>query len=135
MRDLPDPEKAKPCILVIDDDVMIAPAIAARLGSDFRVIATTEPAQAVAMALREQPSVILCDINMPAMQGDEVAFALSEDPDTAEIPLIYLTDLVAPDDEDVELAGQFGDHPAVSKSASTFELMEMIEQALGLPPD
>jgi CheY-like chemotaxis protein len=130
MRDLPDPEKAKPCILVIDDDVMIAPAIAARLGSDFRVIATTEPAQAVAMALREQPSVILCDINMPAMKGDEVAFALSEDPDTAEIPLIYLTDLVSPDD-DMELSGEFGDFPAMSKSASTSELLEMIEQALG----
>src|SRR5688572_22432999 len=96
MRDLPDPEKAKPCILVIDDDAMIAPAIAARLGSDFRVVAETNPALAVAVALREQPSVILCDINMPAMKGDEVAFALSEDPDTAEIPLIYLTDLVAP---------------------------------------
>ena len=94
LRTLPDPERAKPCVLVIDDDEAVARAIAARLGRDFRVVASSDPVRAVTLAREEGPGVILCDINMPRMQGDEVAFALSQDPRTAQIPFIYLTALV-----------------------------------------
>ena len=108
MRTLPDPQKAKPCVLVVDDDEAVAWAIAGRLGGDFRVVGLTEPAQAVRRACEEKPGVILCDIHMPALQGDEVAFALSQEPRTARIPLIYLTALVTPE-EVADLDGVFGD--------------------------
>ena len=134
MRDLPDPEKAKPCVLVIDDDEAVGWAIASRLGQDFRVVAVCDPAQAVQVTRAENPGVILCDIDMPGMQGDEVAFALSQDPRTARIPLVYLTALVGPD-EPPDLEGVFGDHPTVSKGASTGELRDIIAAALGLPDD
>jgi CheY-like chemotaxis protein len=131
MRNLPDPDRAKPCVLVIDDDETIAWAIAGRLGQDFRVVGLSEPAQAVERARAEKPGVILCDIDMPGMQGDDVAFALSQDPDTARIPLVYLTGLVAPD-EVPDLEGVFGDFPTVSKAASTEDLRRIITAALGL---
>lgn len=134
MRELPDPEKAKPCILVIDDDETVARAIASRLGRDFRVVGLSDPRQAVQRAREEKPGVILCDIHMPGMQGDEVAFALSQDPRTAAVPLVYLTGLVGPEDAP-DLAGVFGDHATLSKSASTEELRGTITAALGLPPD
>jgi putative two-component system response regulator len=134
MRKLPDPEKAKPCVLVIDDDEAVARAIAARLGKDFRVVGLGEPAQAVARAREERPDVILCDIDMPGLQGDDVAFALSQDPATAEIPLIYLTALVDAE-ETPELEGVFGDYPTVSKSATTHELHGVLSAALGLRDD
>jgi CheY-like chemotaxis protein len=75
----------------------------------------------VLRTLEDHPDVILCDINMPGMQGDEVAFALSQDPRTARVPLIYLTALVGPD-EAPDLEGVFGDFLTISKSASTEEL-------------
>jgi len=132
LRSLPDPEKAKPCVLVIDDDEAVAWAIAGRLGKDFRVVGVSDPGQAVARARDESPGVILCDINMPGMQGDEVAFALSQDPRTAAVPLIYLTALVSPE-EGADLEGVFGEYPTISKSASTEDLREVITAALGLP--
>ena len=134
MRTLPDPQKAKPCVLVVDDDEAVAWAIAGRLGQDFRVVGLTDPAQAVRRACEEKPGVILCDINMPGLQGDEVAFALSQEPRTARIPLIYLTALVTPE-EVADLDGVFGDHPTVSKSATTEELRDLVSAALGLPDD
>ncbi|HVE54668.1 MAG TPA: response regulator, partial [Ramlibacter sp.] len=82
MHHLPDPERAKPCILVVDDDETIAWAIAGRLGPDFRVVGETDPARAVERAFDEQADVILCDIDMPGMTGDDVAFALSQHPST-----------------------------------------------------
>jgi putative two-component system response regulator len=133
-RALPDPEKAKPCVLVIDDDEAIARAIASRLGNDFRVVGLTRPQHAVARACEEEPGVILCDIHMPGMQGDEVAFALSQEPRTAAIPLIYLTALVAPE-EAPDLAGVFGEYPTLSKTASPHELREVVTAALGLQDD
>ena len=131
LRPLPDPEKAKPCVLVIDDDEAIAWAIASRLGPDFRVVALTDPRQAVTLACEEAPGVILCDIHMPGMQGDEVAFALSQDPFTAEIPLVYLTALVSPE-EAPDLAGVFGEYPTVSKMADAAELIAIVAAMLGL---
>lgn len=134
MRALPDPEKAKPCVLVIDDDEAVAWAIAGRLGRDFRVVGVSDPARAVERAQQEGPGLILCDINMPGMQGDEVAFALSQDPRTATVPLIYLTALLAPGEE-TDLEGVFGDHPTISKSATTEELRDLVTSALGLADD
>ena len=131
MRDLPDPERAKPCVLVIDDDEAVAWAIAGRLGRDFRVVGLSDPAQAVDRAREEQPGLILCDINMPGIQGDDVAFALSQDPRTAGVPLIYLTALVGPEDHP-DLEGVFGDYPTISKSATTEQLRGIVASALGL---
>jgi CheY-like chemotaxis protein len=131
LRSMPDPEKAKPCVMVVDDDEAVAWAIAARLGPDFRVVGVGDPLQAVQRACAEKPGLILCDIQMPEAQGDEVAFALSQDPRTTNIPVIYLTALVAPD-EAPELAGVFGEHPAISKSASTGELLAIVSAALGI---
>jgi CheY-like chemotaxis protein len=131
LRTLPDPEKAKPCVLVIDDDEAVAWAIASRLGRDFRVVGLTDPCQAVAIAWQERPGVILCDIDMPGMQGDEVAFALSQDARTTGIPLVYLTALVSAD-EAPDLAGVFGEYPTVSKMASTSDLQAIIAATLGL---
>ncbi len=133
LRNLPDPEKAKPRVLVIDDDDAVVMAIAARLGPDFRVSGLTDPQDTVQLACRVNPDLILCDIDMPGMQGDEVAFALSQHPSTAGIPLVYLTALVAPD-EAADLDGVFGDHPTLSKGASTAELLETVSRALGPDP-
>jgi CheY-like chemotaxis protein len=134
MRSLPDPQRAKPCVLVIDDDETVAWAIAARLGQDFRVVGLADPGQAVEVARREQPGVILCDIDMPGIPGDDVAFALSQDLDTNEIPLVYLSALVD-SEEAPDLEGVFGDHVALSKNASTEELRDVVAAALRLPDD
>ena len=134
MRALPDPEQAKPCVLVIDDDDAVAWAIAGRLGKDFRVVGLSDPALAVERAREEKPGLILCDINMPGMQGDEVAFALSQDPRTASVPLIYLTALLGPG-EQPDFEGVFGDYPTISKSATTEELRDLVALALGLPDE
>jgi len=131
LRALPDPKMAKPCVLVIDDDEAVARAIAVRLGPDFRVLALTDPRQAVAFACEEQPGLILCDIDMPGMPGDDVAFALSQDPLTADIPLAYLTALVSPE-QVTDLAGVFGEYPTISKLANATELLALVAALLGL---
>jgi CheY-like chemotaxis protein len=134
LRALPDPERAKPCVLVVDADASVTDLIALHLGTDFRVVGVTDPLEAMPAALREEPGLILCDIDMPGMRGDEVAFALSQDPDTAFIPLVYLSGLVDPSDTS-ELDGVFGEHGALAKSAGADEIRARVAEALGLAPD
>lgn len=134
LRALPDPQRAKPCVLVVDDDSSVTDLIALRLGPDFRVVGVNDPEEAVETAVREQPGLILCDIEMPGLRGDEVAFALSQEPDTAAIPLVYLTGLVDSSDF-TELDGVFGEHRALAKGASADVLRARVAQALGLADD
>ena len=133
LRDLPDPQRAKPCVLVVDDDASVTDLIALRLGPDFRVVGVNDPEEAVETALREQPGLILCDIDMPGLRGDEVAFALSQEPDTARIPLVYLSGLVS--GNTTELDGVFGEHTALAKSAPADVLRARVAEALGLSRD
>ncbi|MBI2768123.1 MAG: response regulator transcription factor [Burkholderiales bacterium] len=120
----------KPTLLVIDDDDAVVIGIRARLGKYFNVAGTTNPLVALETVLRERPHVILCDINMPGMKGDQVAQVLAEDPVAGAIPFIYLTGLLAAS-QTSELDGLFGGYVAVSKSASTPDLMEVIRAAMG----
>ncbi|MEO7642887.1 MAG: response regulator [Ramlibacter sp.] len=123
------PERSR--VLVIDDDEAVIAYLLAKLGRYFEVTGITRPEDAVEAARNERPDVILCDLNMPGMQGDDVAFALSEDDVTGRIPLIYLTSLLTPS-QTAELHGQFGEYPRVSKSAPAEDLLAAIRGALGL---
>jgi len=121
----------RPKVLVIDDDEAVIAYLLAKLGRHFEVTGITRPEDAVEAARSETPDVILCDLNMPGMKGDEVAFALSEDDVAGRIPLIYLTSLLTPR-QTAELHGQFGEHPRVSKSAPAEDLLAAIRGVLGL---
>jgi CheY-like chemotaxis protein len=122
-------DKAKGRVMIVDDDIVATAILCAYLAPYFHTVSTTEPAQALALARETQPHVILCDINMPGMTGDEVANVLSEDPDTGNIPIVYLTSLLEPGGTDV-LDDSFGGHWGVSKSATLAELLGVIAKAL-----
>lgn len=116
-------------IMIVDDDTTATAVLSALLSQHFDVVSTAEPTEAVALAREAMPHVILCDINMPGMPGDEVANALSEDPATQHIPIVYLTALLEADGTGM-LDDSFGGHWGVSKSASLGELLRVIAKAL-----
>ena len=53
-----------------------------------------DPSEVVRTASIEQPDLIICDVNMPEMDGGEVAAALKQCSKTADIPIMFLTALV-----------------------------------------
>ena len=118
--------KKKKILLVDDDDAVIA-YLSIKLARNYEVISTSEPLRAVVMAKRELPDLILSDIDMPEMSGGDLASALAEDSVTAAIPLLYLTNLVSPE-ETKELGGMVGGRPGIAKRAPLADLMNRIEQ-------
>jgi putative two-component system response regulator len=116
-------------LLLIDDDEAVLSLLVTRLASRYDLFSTTDPRQAVALAKAEQPDVVLCDIDRPGMCGGDVAAALNAEPETAFIPVVYLTALVSPE-ETRELGGDVGGRPGVSKRASLGELVRVVEAVL-----
>lgn len=114
-------------ILLVDDDQAVLVYLGAKLAPHYDIVSTLDPYQAISLARRGHPDLILCDLDMPGMSGSDVASALHDDPETAEIPLMYLTGLVSPDSVR-DLQGQVRGRPGASKRAPLGELVARIEQ-------
>jgi CheY-like chemotaxis protein len=57
----------------------------------FTVIVATDGAEGVAMAASEQPDLVLMDLSLPGMDGEEATRRIKADPATKRIPVIALT--------------------------------------------
>ena len=57
----------------------------------FTVIVATDGTQGVTMATSEQPDLILMDLTLPDINGEEATRRLKDDPATKSIPVIALT--------------------------------------------
>jgi two-component system sensor histidine kinase/response regulator len=79
-------------ILVIDDEDHFRQIIIKSLTKHgFEVLAAADGEAGVALASETLPDLIVCDLNMPRMDGYEVLAALRSEPRLADIPLIFLT--------------------------------------------
>lgn len=86
------PNTLKPVILVIDDDQFLREfyqQILVKAG--YQVFTATNGVEGLQAILKNKPDVILLDIMMPVMDGNEVLKKLSENPEITKIPVIILT--------------------------------------------
>jgi len=78
-------------VLLVDDQRIIAEAVRRMLGPDIEFHFVTDPAQAVAEALRLRPTVILQDLVMPGTDGFELLAAYRADAILRAVPVIVLS--------------------------------------------
>ena len=96
---------AKPKILIADDVAENIDVLMGALGGRYAVVAAKEGEKALAMArLEPRPDMILLDVMMPKMDGYEVCRQLKADPDTAGIPVLFITALGGYEEESKGLA-------------------------------
>jgi len=119
----------KPRILVVDDDEAVLTFWKAKLASRYEVMTTSSPESVLAMARREKPQLILCDVDMPDVDGGDISSALFADDELRIIPVLFLTGLVGPA-ELKRVAGQLGGRAAVSKSEPVEAIVARIESLI-----
>ena len=91
---------AKPTILVVDDTPENLALMSGLLKDRYQVRVANNGERALKLARgTPRPDLILLDIMMPGMSGHEVCQILKEDPDTNDIPIIFLTAMTATEDE------------------------------------
>ena len=90
----------KPCILIVDDTPANIELLTGLLQDDYKIKAAPNGMIALkAVKAGGIPDLILLDIMMPEMDGYEVCRRLKADPETSEIPVIFITAKSEVDDE------------------------------------
>jgi DNA-binding response OmpR family regulator len=87
-----DRGQTKRRILVVDDERDIVDLVRYNLNKNgYEALVATDGQQALQMAAREMPDLIILDLMLPGLHGTEVARRLKADARTAQIPIVMLT--------------------------------------------
>ncbi len=118
-----------PKILVIEDEDILRQEIVEFLTFEgYDALDVGDGIAGVEVALAEQPDLILCDITMPKLDGYGVLLELRTYPATMNIPFIFMTARVAP--EDIRLGMNSGADDYITKPFRQRELMQAIQARL-----
>jgi len=116
-------------ILVIDDDSAAIDFLVAKLGASYEVISTVSPRDALRLAREERPDLILCDVDMPEVDGGDISVDLFDDDSVRTIPFAYLTGIASPQDLGAR-GGYLGGRMAISKHLPPDELLGRVHELL-----
>ncbi len=96
----------KPVVLAVDDIPTNLTLISKIIGDmDITVrVASNGPAALKYAALEPRPDLILLDVMMPGMDGHQVLAELKKVPETRDIPVMFVTALDSPGDEEIGLS-------------------------------
>ena len=118
----------KPKILIVDDKDMICEysrSVLERTGK-FEVSVSTDPVKGLELARELVPDLVFLDLNMPGMDGGEIANKLAAEDATKHIPIVFLTALLRKSEETVmSTTGQ--ERVYLAKPISATELIEAAE--------
>ena len=79
-------------VLVVDDEIHIVHVVAIKLRNNgYEVISADNGAEALELAIRDKPDIIVTDYQMPVMTGLELVDNLRRHEETKDTPVIMLT--------------------------------------------
>ena len=115
------------CILVVEDQEDNRRILRDLLtSSGYKLVEAEDGAQALTMAERQRPALILMDVQIPVFDGYEVTRRLKADPELRAIPIIVVTSYALSGDESKARAA--GCNAYVSKPYSTRQLLAKIRE-------
>ena len=118
-------------ILVVDDVISNVLLLKVLLQKEkFNVITASNGSDAISMSEQSKPHLILLDVMMPEMDGFEVAAHLKANPETAGIPIIFLTALNST--ADIVKGFQAGANDFITKPFNKEELMVRVSHQISL---
>lgn len=119
-----------PRILLVEDNEDNRDALSRRLERrGYEVVMATDGRRGLAMAHDVAPDLVLLDMNLPEMDGWEVARALKRDEATCAIPIIALTAHAMSGDREKAIGAGCDDYH--TKPAELPRLLAQIEALLG----
>jgi len=119
-------------ILVVDDEAALTRMVKLNLEKtgQYEVRTENQGTMAIAAVREFKPDLILLDVMMPDMTGDDIAAALKEDPQLKDIKYIFMTAIVTK--EETEATGsEIGGNVFLAKPVKTDELIGAIRKVLG----
>ncbi|MBQ3445708.1 response regulator [Candidatus Saccharibacteria bacterium] len=85
-------------IMVVEDDAALREIYSIRITAEgYNVVSAGDGEEALAVAVREKPDLILADVMMPKISGFDMLDILRNTPETANIHVIMMTALSSED--------------------------------------
>ncbi len=118
-------------VLIADDDEFIRRLVTTTLEdvAGVRLVEASDGREAVEVAAREHPALILLDVAMPNLDGIEACRRLRSLPATSETPIVMLTAHAGEEDETRALDA--GADRYLTKPFSPLDLLRLVAE---LPP-
>lgn len=118
-------------ILIVDDVMSNVLLLKVLLTNEkFKIATACDGRQALEQVEKEKPDLILLDVMMPDMSGFDVSQHLKANPETAEIPIIFLTALNST--SDIVKGFQMGGNDFISKPFNKEELIIRVTHQISL---
>jgi CheY-like chemotaxis protein len=121
--------ESKKRLLLVDDDEAVLEVLAVKLGREFELLPCSSAGEALERLREGRPDLILCDVDLPGIDGGDLSATLFADSEARDIPFLFLTALLGPEDlaaRDHQLAGR----AAISKQSPIEEILRRIRAAL-----
>jgi len=113
-------------VLLIEDNQEMAENICSILRlAHYNVLSAPNGKIGVQLAQQQHPDLILCDIMMPELDGYGVLHILNSDPETANIPFIFLT--AKADRNDLRTGMNLGADDYMTKPFEGLDLLKVVE--------
>jgi len=117
---------------VIDDDPCIRELVALHLGDvGYKVLPAEDAVAGGYLILRETPDLVVCDVEMPYLNGYDFVAALKTHTATKDIPIVFLT---VRDDVD-EYAAKLGAAAYLRKPLTKDRLLAIVSLYTGCSAD
>lgn len=113
-------------VLVADDEPNIRSMVSKMLGKEFIVIEAANGEEAVDMARKQKPDIILMDLMMPQMDGYNACSKIKMDKETEPIPVIILSAIG--NEYNKKFALEMGAEGYVTKPFTAQELLEAVKK-------
>lgn len=115
-------------ILIIDDEVAICQVMSMFLRKHGHEVRVANDGKAGLEAALEKPDLIICDLQMPALNGQDVLVALRQDKRLEDIPFIFLSGTA--NRSQVRQSMNLGGDDFLSKPADLYEILETVNSRL-----
>jgi CheY-like chemotaxis protein len=115
--------------MAVDDDHVIRGLLEVNLEMEgHEVITAVDGADALAKVKTEWPDLILLDVMMPNVNGWQVAETLKSQPETRNIPIVFLSARAM--EADVRKGTDLGVQAYVTKPFDPIDLMELVNRLI-----
>ncbi len=121
-------------ILLVEDDSNLREIYGARLEAEgYTIVAASDGEEALALAVKERPDLIISDIMMPKISGFDMLDILRTTPETKNVKVIVMTALSQ--DEDRRRGEELGADRYLVKSQVTLDdVVQMVKELLADMP-
>ena len=115
-------------VLFVDDEVGFLENLQMLFSGDpdLEIAVVSDPEKALHKAISFKPEIIFLDVSMPKMDGGELAVILKENAITREIPIVFITAVVASAER-----GVHGGQIFMPKPVKSVEIKAIVKELLG----